>query len=187
VDCAEVLNAPQVTLVLAPVVLSELDKQKWSGGRREKSRAKAVLKLIDELALSEDPVLLRPGVELMAVAYEPASDTFARHRLEPDTADDRLLASLLELREGSGPEEPVLLVSADGALRVKARTRQIPMIAPTQDLVLPDEPDEIERELAAANRELAAFRTAAPLLRLTIEGESFIESEIRFVKAFSPS
>ena len=52
VDWAAQLGVHAVTLVFAPVVLSELDQHKWNGGRREKSRAKAVLKKLDSLGLS---------------------------------------------------------------------------------------------------------------------------------------
>lgn len=42
VDWAEELGAREVTLVIPPVVLEELDKRKWAGTRREKERAKTV-------------------------------------------------------------------------------------------------------------------------------------------------
>ncbi len=44
VDWPGQLGATAVTLVFAPVVLTELDRHKWSGSRREKARAKSTLK-----------------------------------------------------------------------------------------------------------------------------------------------
>ena len=56
-----------VTLVLAPVVVSEVDDHKWSGARREKARAKSVIKKVLSLGLSSTPVRLRPGVQALAL------------------------------------------------------------------------------------------------------------------------
>ena len=66
VDWAAQLGVDDVKLVFAPVVLSELDRHKWSGSRREKARAKAVLKKLDSLGLSTTPVTVRTGVAAMA-------------------------------------------------------------------------------------------------------------------------
>ena len=74
VDWHTQLGVTSVTLVFAPVVLSELDRHKWSGSRREKARAKSVLKKIAALALSMTPVSLRPGVDVIALDACPSRD-----------------------------------------------------------------------------------------------------------------
>ena len=172
VDWAAALDEPEVVLVLAPVVLSELDGHKWSGSRREKKRAKGVLKAIDKIELGAEAIGIRAGVSVMSIGHEPAEAVFARYRLQGGVKDDRLLASLLAFCEGRGSNHRVLLVTADAGLRVKARVQQIKVIVPADDLAIDDEPDETERRLSAANRELAAHKSAAPDLRLTIEGPS---------------
>jgi hypothetical protein len=177
------LNVPEVCLVFAPVVLAELDRHKWSGSRREKTRAKAVLKALDELSLSTEPVVVRPGVTALAIASEPVDGLFAGHRLQPAVQDDRLLASLLGFREAHGTGDRVVLLSADGGLRVKARARQIEVVVPDDALAIEDEPDDIERQLAAVTRELAA-RSAVPELRLTIDGDTHVDGEVRLATAF---
>ena len=116
-----------MTLVFAPVVLSELDYHKWSGGRREKSHAKAVLKKLDSLGLSATAVALRPGVSAVAIATEPPDAVFAQHRLDPHVADDRLLRLSFE---GGAARDRVLVLTGDSGLRVKARARQIQVVAP---------------------------------------------------------
>lgn len=184
VDWAAALGVPEVILVLSPVVLAELDDHKWSGSRREKSRAKAVLKAIDDMELAADAVGVRAGVSVVGIGHEPDETAFNRYRLQGGVKDDRLLASLLAFREECETQGRVLLVTADAGLRVKARVQRIEVVALADDLAIEDEPDETERQLAAANRELAAYRSTAPALRLTIEGEPFIEGEIRLVTAF---
>ena len=184
VDWAAALDEPEVVLVLAPVVLSELDNHKWSGSRGEKARAKRVLKAIDEIELAAEAIGIGKGVSVMGIGHEPAEAVFARYRLQGGVNDDRLLASLLAFCEERGSNHRVLLVTADAGLRVKARGQRIEVIAPADDLAIDDEPDETERRLSAANLELAAYKSAAPDLRLTIEGEPFIECKVHLVREF---
>ena len=184
VDWVAALDEPEVVLVLAPVVLSEIDDHKWSGSRREKARAKGVLKAIDEIELAAEAIGIREGVSVMGIGHEPAEAVFASYRLQGGVKDDRLLASLLAFCEEQGSNHRVLLVTADAGLRVKARVQRIEVIGPADDLAIDDEPDETERRLSAAKRELAAYKSAAPDLRLTIEGEPFIERKVHLVREF---
>ena len=185
VNWAKELRAEEVTLVFAPVVVEELDKRKWAGARRERVRAKKVLKALKDLGLSATPVAMRPSVRIMALDEEPADALFARHRLQPLTGDDRLLASVLAFREAQSGGAAVLVLTADTGLSVKAPTRQIDVAAPDKRLESDDEPDETERELEAARRELAALRAVAPSLKLTLTGETVLEHQVRRFGEFS--
>ena len=152
--------------------------------RREKTRAKAVLKKLDSLNLSTAPVTIRPGVAALAVAAEPADAGFAQHRLDAHVADDRLLASLLSF-DCSAPGDRVLVLTGDSGLRVKARARQIEVAVPDEALESPAEPDDVERDLERSRRELAEFKSAAPDLRLTFaNGESHGHFTARLVRPF---
>ena len=93
VDWAKELGVPQLTLVFAPVVFTELDKFKWGGTRRQKDRSRSVVKKLNALALSMTPVTVRRGVDAIALHTEPADAVFVQHRLERQSADDCLLAS----------------------------------------------------------------------------------------------
>ena len=98
VDWAAELATREVTLVLPPVVLEELDKRKWAGTRRDKERAKTVLRTLKELGLSTTPVQIRPGVSVVALDDEPDDAFMAQHRLQARAADDRLLASAIAFK-----------------------------------------------------------------------------------------
>ena len=180
VDWPVVLGAREVVLVLALVVLSEVDRFKWSGTKRQRDRARAVHKAFDKLELSNQPVQLRAGVSIMAIADEPDQALFEGQRLQSDIPDDRLLATLMGFRAGLSTGD-VVLVTDDTPLRVKARARNINVKAPDASLALPDEPDETERELAAAKRELAILKNAQPKLRATLDGESHHEFSVQLV------
>jgi hypothetical protein len=185
VNWAQELRADDVTLVFAPVVVEELDKRKWAGSRRERERAKKVLKTLRELGLSATRAPMRPGVGVLALDEEPADALFLRHRLQPRVSDDRLLASALAFHEARETDARVLILTADTGLSIKAPTRQIDVAAPGERLESGDEPDDTERELEAAKRELAALRAVAPSLRLTVAGEVVLKHEVRRFGEFS--
>lgn len=181
IDWPTELGVGEVTLVFAPVVFTELDKHKWTGTRRQKNRARAVVKKLDALKLSVTPVTVRSGVKAVALDAEPGDALFTQHRLHPQSADDRLLASHYGFLE-EHPGGRVVIVSADSGLATKARSRRIELLAPNERLELPDEPDEIERELAQTRRELAEVKSAAPDLRLTFgEGQTRAACDIQLV------
>ena len=179
VNWATELRAEEATLVFAPVVVEELDKRKWAGARRERVRAKKVLKALKDLGLSTTPVTMRPDVQIMAVDEEPADALFTRHRLQPRVSDDRLLASVLAFKEAHSRSGAILVLTADTGLSIKAPTRQIAVVAPDERLQRDDGPDETERELEAARRDLAALRAVAPKLRLTLAGQTVREHQVR--------
>ena len=184
VDWHKQLGVADVTLVLAPVVLSEVDDHKWSGARREKARAKSVIKKVLSLGLSSTPVRLRPGVQATALDEEPSDALLAQHRLQPRSNDDRLLGSFLQFRD-EHPQARVLILSADGGLSTKARSRKIELVVPDDVLALPDEPDDTERELEKTRRELAEAKSVMPDLCLTFgEGNKHGQFEVSLVRDF---
>lgn len=182
VDWAKELGVPQLTLVFAPVVFTELDKFRWGGTRRQKDRSRAVVKRLNALALSMAPVTVRRGVDAIGLDTEPADAVFAQFRLERQSADDCLLASYYAFRE-EHPDDRVLVLSADSGLMPKARSRKIDLIAPADALELSDEPDEAERELEKLRRELAEAKSAAPVLSLTFgNGATHARFDVQLVK-----
>ncbi len=185
VNWPEELGAEEVTLVFAPVVVEELDNRKWAGPRRERDRAKKVLKALKDLGLSTTPVTMRSGVQVVALDEEPLDALFVHHRLQPRISDDRLLASILAFSEAQGDTAAIVLLTADTGLSVKAPTRQVTVVVPDERLELDEEPDETERKLDSARRELAALRAVTPKLRLTVAGENLVEREVRRFAEFS--
>src|SRR5262245_35777446 len=181
VDWTNELDVLEVTLVFAPIVFSELDKFKWAGTRRQKDRARVVLKRLHALALSTTPVAIRRGVQAIALDTEPADALFLEQRLHPQSSDDRLLASYFAF-QAARPGERILVLSADSGLATKARSRKIELVAPSDALELPDEPDEVERELEKARRELAQARSAAPDLKMTFgAGKTHARFDVQLV------
>jgi hypothetical protein len=180
-DWAALLGGTAIVLVVAPVVLSEIDRFKHYGTKRQKNRARTVSSAFDEIELSHEQARVREGVAILAIATEPGRATFETNNLQPDVPDDRLLAALIEFR-AQLTSGGVVLVTDDTNLRVKARARSVRVTKPDDALRLPDEPDEAERKLAAANRELAALKSAQPELRATLDGNAHTAFTVQLVK-----
>jgi len=182
VDWPKVLNAKQVCLVLAPVVISELDKHKtdYNNARRQK-RARMLLPKITKLneaeTIADTLPQVRHNVTLLVLPNEPLIDWKAEH-LDPMVNDDRLIASILEFSR-QRPLERVLLLSDDSGPRFKAKSRNIPMQAPPdrlKRLVEPPSPEEVEnRKLKQQIQELTE---RMPTLRLGFYEHGQIVDEI---------
>lgn len=184
IDWTIELGVTDVTLVLAPVVLGELDQQKWSGSRREKQRASKFLKALKDLGLSTQPVHVRPRVTIMALDDEPDDAELAKYRLNARSADDRLLGSLLAFKATRSADDRIVLLTSDTGLSIKAPTRHVKAVALDDRLRMADEPDETERALEIARRELAETRSAEPNLRLAFATGSHLELSIQLASTF---
>jgi len=126
---------PEFDLVILPTVLAELDDLKMNY-RRESVRDKAEqlirrIKGYRSRGRLTDGVPLRKGRStIRAMAVEPRPDT-ALSWLRWDSADDRILSSVLEIMRTS-PARPVVLVTRDLNLQNKAEFATIPYSEPPE-------------------------------------------------------
>lgn len=173
VDWCKELNARAVTLVLAPVVLDELDNKKREGPRRDRERAKTALRAIASLNLAAGPATRRPGVTIEALDEEPDDAFLAQHRLNARNGDDRLLATVLAFM--AVRSERAVILSDDTGLSIRGPRRGVTVLSPDESLRLPDEPDETQRELETIRRENIALKNASPKLRVRFEQGGHLE------------
>jgi hypothetical protein len=164
VDWPDLMKSKEVTIVLAPVVFRELNRHKDKpDSRRLRDRAATVLRWFDTFV--DDPTrLLRESVSLLLLPADPTID-FAANRLSRDLNDDWLLASILEF-QAEFPQKKTVFVTEDRGLKVKAIGHGLNVARLPETLRLPDEPDEIEKNLRHAEDELRRLRNAVPDLKL---------------------
>src|SRR5260370_6204353 len=182
VEWPKVLNAKQVCLVLAPVVISELDKHKtdYNNARRQK-RARMLLpkitKLTDGETIADALPQVRHNVTLLVLPNEPLIDWKAEH-LDPTVNDDRLIASILEFSR-ERPLEGVLLLSDDSGPRFKAKSRNIPMQAPPDRLKrLVETPSPEEEGNRKLKKQIQALTERMPKLKFGFYEHGQIVDEI---------
>lgn len=168
VDWADKLQSPFVRLMLAPAVLSEIDKFKddHTNGRR-RSRVRMILAKLRELlnGTSEARVAsLGSHTTLAVIDYEPQLD-WTHHRLDPMIGDDRLIASILEFQQDHDSIKVVLLTD-DFPLELKARRHDIVCRKPEGMLARLESSSPEGERIRTLERELAELRLRIPELTL---------------------
>jgi hypothetical protein len=166
IDWLAVGETSEITLLIAPVVIRELDKHKDRHPLQKlRNRAREVLADLHAKFTKSHPFAVRPGVKVQFIADEPQVD-FKAHRLHADVSDDWLIASMLEWRERH-PDHLIVLVTADSGLEFKAPTHDIPTIRPPDEARLSDEVDAQDKRIKQLERENAELKITLPDLKLT--------------------
>ena len=164
-DWPELLQATHVRLIIAPVVIRELNRHKdFPTSSKTRERAATALTILDKWSDDSSPVLIRKFVELQFRAYDPLID-FPAFNLSRNISDDHLIATILEQRSGAD-QDPILLVTADLGLKLKAKTHQISVFQLPANLRLPDEVLPEEKKLRDLEIELKRLRDRLPRVRL---------------------
>ncbi len=165
IDWPALVGVPDVELVVAPVVMRELDKHKYTGhSPKLRKRAASVVERLDKYLDADPPPELRPGLVLRYETQEPRFDPDVIG-LSRDSQDDQLLASALAFR-ADHPQVRLLVATADIGLKHKARVHRIEVVRPPDDRRLADEPDASERRVQELEKELREWRQRAPMLTL---------------------
>lgn len=180
VEWTEKLKTKQVYLVLAPIVIRELDKHKgdYTNLKRQRRARMLMPKLLKLIELEGEGLpKIRENVFLVLLR-EPQIDWDAEH-LVPAVNDDQLIASILDFSR-QHPAEKVLLLSDDGGPRSKAKIHQIPSVSPQHVGIdpLPDQPSPEEVENRKLKEQLQAFTNRVPVFRFGFLQNGTITKEI---------
>jgi hypothetical protein len=124
---------PQFDIVLVPTVLSELDSLKNEHRNPEvRKKSHSIIRQIKEYRrrgpLSEGVVIVANRIRVRAVAIEPRLEE-SLPWLDPTSADDRMIASFVEVMRVY-PRSIVVLVTADINLQNKAEFARLPFTEP---------------------------------------------------------
>lgn len=148
-------------IMVAHVVIDELDRLKTEKSSRIRDRCRAALSLIEE-ASSQDGMLLElrsvPFRISLIVAEGDPIDWSTFPRLDKARPDDELVAAALsDAREG-----PVTLVSYDTGPLIRARAMKLAAIRSPDTWLLPLALDPAEQKVTRLERELAAAKATRP-------------------------
>jgi hypothetical protein len=163
----EVLKASEVTIIIPPITLRELNRQKELNTRsRVKQRAGLVLNKLSSLFENELSACICDGVEICLEDRDPMID-FSQLQLNPDIQDDQLIASIVMFRS-ERPEVDVILVTSDAGLALigKARRHNIQVTKLPENLKLPEEPDQDQIRIRELEKKLRDLELKIPQLSL---------------------
>src|SRR5664280_168504 len=171
IDWPAMLKCRSVSLIITPVLLREIEDQKVTNrSRKLRDRAQAVVALIANFIENEGHPEIRKGVTLSFVRHSPLID-FAKHKLLHSIFDDELIATAIEYQAENDCR--VAIFTADTGLRLKLPAHKLRPVIPPEELRLPDEPDELEKENSKLKTELARHQNRLPRLQFTfIDGAS---------------
>jgi hypothetical protein len=156
-----------VRIVVARVVIEELDRHKTSTKDRARNRARAALKLISEASKAPGRVLVlkeKPARVTLEIAPRAKLDWDWLAALDPSKPDDRLVAEAITFGNDAA------IFSHDSGPRLTADDIGLRSFEPLEDWHLPDEKSDLERKLAATERQLERALSTRPKLSIEIEG-----------------
>lgn len=184
VDWPKILNAKDVCLVLAPVVIAELDKHKINyNNLRIQQRARDLApKLIRHLeqGLTDGKLPeVRPHVTLMGLYKEPFFDNWRSEELDPAVPDDRLIASAL-LFSRQHPTENVVILAADNGVRLKAQSRNLKALKPPAEVRREDPPPPEKKQIKELQQKLQQYENRMPDLKVAFYEKGKYINEIFF-------
>jgi hypothetical protein len=166
IDWRCLASADSVTLLIAPVVIRELNRHK-DLPRSDKLRDRAIkaLRFLNACFKGEVGLHFPPSVKLEFLR-EPKID-FSSHELSKDIADDHLIASALDAsfsREGF-----VFIVTDDLGLQIKAQGKTSVLGLP-EELRLPYEVEPDRKRILELEKQLNELQLALPDLAVTTAG-----------------
>src|SRR6185295_7694220 len=156
-----------VRIIVARIVIEELDKHKTSTKDRQRNRARAALRLISPASKTHGRVLTlkeKPFKVTLAIAPRVALDWDWLASLDPNKSDDRLVAETITFGNDAA------IFSHDSGPRLTADDLGLQSFEPLEDWHLPDEKSDLERKLAATERQLERALSTRPKLSIEIEG-----------------
>lgn len=170
-------TSEKVSLVITPIVFSELDKKKDSD--QDSKMRKRCGDIIKALEKYHDEQGVEVDVSLNFIPSEPLID-WREKGLDPGRNDDRLIASMLLEDE----LQKLVLVSSDTGIRVKAKYWGIKTVKLDDSLKEEVRIDDEAKKIQDLEKELARFKNASPKLELHVESSpdaKFHEFEFRKV------
>ena len=171
-DWKKLLGSEDLTLVVLPTVIKELDEKKYTApDTRLKRRAQEVISKFKEIREGKS---VPSGIQ---VDFPNASieevDWVTRH-LNPSNSDDRIIAAAIALKEKYTSDD-VLIVTADYGMELKAENYDIKCVSPPEDWKR-ETRDPRDKENAELQAKLQKFQNAMPDVQLRLSaGDESVE------------
>lgn len=162
-DWCGLCGSSKVILHITQAFLNELNKAKDAGGSAGvRKRAKTVQRRLKAIYAGEEAKLpAGVAIEFSAIS----ADISAFPGLNPQVADDVLLAAVLVFKESAPTAKVFVATDDDGfGLRVKCGSHGLQVVEPRDEWRLESEPDEQEVELRRLRKEVETLRNAKPKL-----------------------
>jgi rRNA-processing protein FCF1 len=159
IDWLNVCQSEACKIVIAPIVVDELDKYKSANDDRGK-RARGALHKIEEMVETSN-FDIRRNVSLVVLEKNPTKGTFTTYDLDSAIQDNHLLASIIEYKIRH-TDEDVFLCTDDIGPRLRSKILDIKILKLPDTYFLPGKENELEKEIKTLNKEIALLKSRVP-------------------------
>jgi len=168
IDWIKVCEDKKCRIILAPIVIEELDKIKIGNDDKSK-RARKVLSKIEDL-LENQQNMIRENVEFLVLMHRPDEKIFESNHLDYRKQDDHLIGSIIQYQE-QNQDEQVFLCSFDIGPRLRSQQFGIKIIKIPNEYLLPFKETESEKQIKELIRENTLLKSRIPKPILIFENE----------------
>jgi len=173
IDWLEEISGTECTIVIAPIVIDELDRKKIGTDKLSNRARKALIKIeaLSEKMNSE----IRSHVFIEIVHKKPTKALFRKYDLNADEPDQRLIGTILQFKIDRKTDE-VLLCTNDIGPRLRAKPYNIGSIKLNEKYLIPHQISELEKKLKQLEDENRMLKNSIPVVSLHFEGnKKFLE------------
>lgn len=162
----EVVNSNNVKIIIAPIVIAELDKHKYNSNPKIAQRAKKVLQKLESYNdENNDGYQLSNSTQIFILHKRPEKSLLDSHSLQASDQDDNLLASILDYKAHNF-KELVYFITNDTGPRLKAKSLNIDICKIPESYLTPNEVDPLEKKLKTLSEENHQLKNKIPKLKI---------------------
>lgn len=169
-----IINSKKVKIIIAPIVISELDKHKYNERAKIRTRANKILKIFHKYIEKELTTQINDKLELCFLVNQPLIETFNKFSLNISSQDDHLLASIKEYKIYEN-EEPAILITSDIGPILKAKQLNIKTLKMPEEYKLPFELDTTAKKIAKLEKENINFKNRIPVLKIYFSNKKIVK------------
>lgn len=151
-------------IVIAPMVIDELDKKKYDQRGKIANKAKRLLSDFEKALERNDEKILFPYISV-------SSTDFETHSLQPQQQDDHLILSLYNFSKRQ-VDDDCRLVTNDTGPKFKAKRLGLALQVLPAEYLLPPEVDETAKENVELKKEIQRLNHRVPKVKLTFADDN---------------
>lgn len=170
INWLEESSSEQCKIIIAPIVIDELDSKKI-GNNKISNRARRALNKIEEFC-EINLLEIKKNIFFELILEKPSKSTYTQYNLNFDEQDHRLIASILEFSKNHSINN-ILLYTNDVGPRLRARQLNIQSLKPNSKYFLKDELTEDERKIKALEKENLTLKSKIPNISLELSSGTF--------------
>jgi len=164
IDWNNEAKGKKCTIIIAPIVLDELDEKKI-GTSRIGNKARQVLNNIENLI---DNAALNENVGFEVLLEKPLQKIYDENNLNFKEQDHRLIASIIDFKQKRQVSD-VMLCTNDIGPRLRAKQYGITSLKLSDKYLLPDQESEIEKKIRKLEQENTKLKNKIPKIALTFD------------------